>query len=306
MEEIIKNQPILNKLLNNIKNGGKITQSYLLSGDDKKKLEDVSILLSKVLLCENKYESNCTKCNVCRQIDSENYNELIKIKPVNDTIKKEEIIKLKERFKTESLEGRYQIYIIYDVDLLNQSAANSLLKFLEEPDSDNIAIFTTTNLNSVIGTIISRCQIIKLNADSSTLNEELVKDMSMLDDDNIKLVIEYFFDLENNSCKALTNLKEKFLSVFNTKELVKSALYVLVLLYKDMLNYKIFNKLYYFKNETGIINISNKNSKESIIKKMSLVLENLEKLKYNVNMTLFMTNLVIEIGDSDNGKGSRN
>ena len=39
---------------------------------------------------------------------------------------------------------------------------------------------------------------------------------------------------------------------------------------------------------------------------MSLVLENLEKLKYNVNMTLFMTNLVIEIGDSDNGKGSRN
>ena len=214
MEEIIKNQPILNKLLNNIKNGGKITQSYLLSENDKKKLEDVSILLSKVLLCENKYELNCTKCNICRQIDSGNYNELIKIKPVNDTIKKEEIIKLKERFKTESLEGKYQIYIIYDVDLLNQSAANSLLKFLEEPDSNNIAIFTTTNLNSVIGTIISRCQIIKLNADPSSLNEKLVKDMSMLDDDNIKLVIEYFFDLENNSCKALTNLKQKFLSVF--------------------------------------------------------------------------------------------
>lgn len=306
MEEIIKNQPILNKLINNIRNGGKITQSYLLSGNDKQKLYDVSILLSKVLLCESKFELNCNKCSICKQIDSENYNELIKIKPVNDTIKKEEIIKLKEKFKTESIGSKYQVYIIYDVDLLNQSAANSLLKFLEEPDSNNIAIFTTTNLNSVIGTIISRCQIIKLNADQASLNSELVKNMSMLEDDNIKLVVEYFFDIENNNCKALTNLKEKFLNIFNTKELLKSSLYVLVLLYKDMLNYKIFNKLYYFKYELGIINIANKNSTENIIKKMSLILENLEKLKYNVNTTLFMTNLIIEIGDSNNGKSDRN
>ena len=127
MEEIIKNQPILNKLLNNIKNGGKITQSYLLSGNDKKKLEDVSILLSKVLLCENKYESNCTKCNICRQIDSGNYNELIKIKPVNDTIK---ISTIRQ-----------------PIELIAEKAVNSLIDIINNKNTEKEIILPITYIN---------------------------------------------------------------------------------------------------------------------------------------------------------------
>ena len=62
----------------------------------------------------------------------------------------------------------------------------------------------------------------------------------------------------------------------------------------------------YFNNETGIKNISEKNSLEILIKKINFILENLNKIEYNVNVTLFITNIILEIGDINNGEGCRN
>ena len=58
--------------------------------------------------------------------------------------------------------GTYDIdVVINDVELLNTSAANSILKFLEEPEENIIAILITSNRNLVINTIVSRCQVIR-------------------------------------------------------------------------------------------------------------------------------------------------
>ena len=55
------------------------------------------------------------------------------IKTEAQSIKKEEILQLKEKFKTKSVYNSKRIYIIEEAEKLNSSSANTLLKFLEEP-----------------------------------------------------------------------------------------------------------------------------------------------------------------------------
>lgn len=65
--------------------------------------------------------------------------------------------------KEKSINSGKQFYIIEYAENLNSSSANALLKFLEEPDDEIIAILVTKNINKVISTIVSRCQIVNLN-----------------------------------------------------------------------------------------------------------------------------------------------
>lgn len=303
---VIPNQPILSKLLTKINKSSLKVQAYLLSHANEDELEKYATLFAKVLICPNSYSDNCSNCNICKRILNGNFSELMVIKPVNGLIKKDEIINLRNFFKTSSIEGRNQVYIIHGAECLHSSAANSILKFLEEPDSNTIAIFTTTNINKVINTIISRCQIIKLNNNKYQKDMFYVERLTSLDQEKIGMVMDYLFDIENKKTKAVSECKEWFLKQFTDKEQIKSALNVMLLAYKDSLNYKLFEKMEYFNNETGLKNIALKQEINIIIKKIAFILENISKLEYNVNILLFMNNLIIGIGEITNGKSSRN
>lgn len=292
----IKEQPILTKIFNNINKTKKNVQAYVLTGESKEKLQKYALLLSKILICPNQYHEGCNKCNICNRINDNNYSELKIIYPENRVIKKDAIVKLRNYFNTQSIEGRNQVYIIHDIETLNQSASNSILKFLEEPESNLTAIFTTTNIDSVIKTVISRCQIIKINNIRVKYGLDFVKEISNLDEEKIYLVIDFLKNIEKNYAIAFSELKNNFIKHFDNKEIVSSALKVMLLYYKDMLNYKIRNKCYYF--EVNDIKLIAKNQTEDLIsKKISFILENLNKIEYNVNILLFMDNLLIGIGE---------
>ncbi len=305
MDEIqIKNQPILNKILNNINNKGNNVQAYILSGNDKENLINYAILFSKVLICPHKYKKGCSECNICNRIDKENYAELKIINPVNKIIKKEAILELKNEFKTKSIEGKNEVYIINDAETLNGAASNTILKFLEEPDSNIVAIFTTTNLDSVIKTIVSRCQVIKINNFQKKSGIDFIKNLTNFDEETIYKVIDFVKIIEKSSEDAIIDAKNLFFNYFNTKELLINAFNVILLYYKDMLNYKIKNKcIYYEANDIkSLANIQNDNL---ISKKISFILENIAKLEYNVNILLFIDNFIIGIGEMKDGKSNR-
>lgn len=305
MDEIqIKNQPILNKILNNINNKGNNVQAYILSGNDKENLLNYAILFSKVLVCPHRYKKGCSECNICNRIDKENYAELKIINPVNKIIKKEAILELKNEFKTKSIEGKNEVYIINDAETLNGAASNTILKFLEEPDSNIVAIFTTTNLDSVIKTIVSRCQVIKINNFQKKSGIDFIKNLTNFDEETIYKVIDFVKIIEKSSEDAIINAKKLFFNYFNTKELLINAFNVILLYYKDMLNYKIKNKcIYYEANDIkSLANIQNDNL---ISKKISFILENIAKLEYNVNILLFIDNFIIGIGEMKDGKSNR-
>lgn len=303
-EVTIEKQPVLSKILNKINRSSVNTQAYLLVGQSKKKLNSYVLTLSKVLICPNKYEENCKNCNICRRIDEGVFGELKIIAPVNKVIKKDAVISLRDAFQTRSIEGKNLVYIISDVDALNSSAANSLLKFLEEPSGNTVAIFTTTNYNMVMDTIVSRCQVIKINNELDTNKENLIKQITGLEQENIDKVISMLLDVELKPTIAMAKLKEDFLSVFSDREQLQRAVLTIILIYKDILNYKVCGNLEYF-NKESLKNIIDNQKIDVLTKKITFVLENMNKLDYNVNTLLFMDNLLIGIGEIQNGKSSR-
>lgn len=306
MDEIqIKNQPILNKILNNINNNGNNVQAYILSGNDKENLINYAILFSKVLICPHKYKKGCSECNICNRIDKENFGELKIINPVNKIIKKEAILELKNEFKTKSIEGKNEVYIINDAEALNGAASNTILKFLEEPDSNIVAIFTTTNLDSVIKTIVSRCQVIKINNFQKKIGIDFIKKLTKFDEETIYKVIDFIKIIEKSSEDAIINAKKSFLDYFSTKESLINTFNVILLYYKDMLNYKIKNKCSYYEIN-DIKSIADMQTDNLISKKITFILENIAKLEYNVNILLFIDNFIIGIGEIKDGKSNRN
>lgn len=289
----INNQPILEKIINNINSNSINAQAYLLIGDQKSELNNYSMLLAKVLICPESYLDSCEKCNICKRINDGNFPELRIIEPINGTIKKEVIINLKNSFQVSSIEGKNQIYIIKDAESLNKAAANSILKFLEEPDSNTIAIFLSTNLNLVMNTIASRCQIIKINNIKKDENIDTVCKMIGLEEELVEIIVNLFVKIETRTIDILKDVEGLILNTFNSKKLMQGFLNILLLIYSDMLNYKFLGYFKYFKNNDGIMKISKNIDEKKIIKKISFILNNIRKLDYNVNMLLFTNNLLI-------------
>jgi len=77
------------------------------------------------------------------------------------TITIEEIRRVKNFISLSPYAGSYKFIIINDAHLMTAEAQNALLKVLEEPSPSSILILVTANPNSLLSTIISRCQEIK-------------------------------------------------------------------------------------------------------------------------------------------------
>ncbi len=111
------------------------------------------------------------------QINDQTLTNLMIIEPQGLNIKKEQILALQTEFSKTALVSGPRVYVIKNVERMNQSASNSLLKFMEEPASKEVTGFLLTeNIDDVILTIKSRAQIIHLNAlDEIDLKEQLLK-----------------------------------------------------------------------------------------------------------------------------------
>ena len=81
-----------------------------------------------------------------------------------NSLKRGQIDDLIHEMSKTAIETGRKIYVIHHADQLNASAANTLLKFLEEPQSEITAILLTDRMHALIPTIRSRCQHLSLAA----------------------------------------------------------------------------------------------------------------------------------------------
>ncbi|MDP8204339.1 MAG: DNA polymerase III subunit delta' [Candidatus Tenebribacter mawsonii] len=88
---------------------------------------------------------------------------------------------LEHRVQLSPNEGNYKICIIEHADQMNIKAANAFLKTLEEPPEDTIIILTTSKPNSLLPTIISRCQQLPFHPISKNKIEEKLLDFETLE-----------------------------------------------------------------------------------------------------------------------------
>lgn len=152
-----------------------INHAYLFDVDDDN-IEGIYLPLIKQIL---KIEINDNEIlnQKLNELDNGTFSDLKIVESNGAVIKKEQISDLLDEYKKTSIIGTSRFYVIKYAENMNASAANSLLKFLEEPDGDIIAILFTKNKYSVLETILSRCCIFNIKdkndiiIDSSTLED---------------------------------------------------------------------------------------------------------------------------------------
>jgi DNA polymerase-3 subunit delta' len=96
-------------------------------------------------------------------------------------IRKESMETLQKKFEFTQREGKYRICIIEEADEMNPSTANSFLKTLEEPPENTIIILLTTKVQSLLPTIVSRCQQVFFQPLSYKIIEEILISRFLID-----------------------------------------------------------------------------------------------------------------------------
>jgi len=94
----------------------------------------------------------------------------------NVNIPVDEIREMQNKLYLKPFEGKRKVVIITEVENMHPSSANSLLKTLEEPPKDTHLILTTTDINRLLPTVVSRCQQIRFAKIPSFLIEKRLKE----------------------------------------------------------------------------------------------------------------------------------
>ena len=121
---------------------------------------DMATFLAKSLFCTDKVGVlPCEKCRNCKLIEEGEFPDVTMIKPINQIIKTERIRELVSQFSQAGIESQQQVFIIEQAEKMHPNAANSLLKVIEEPQSEAYIFFLTSDEEKILPTIRSRTQI---------------------------------------------------------------------------------------------------------------------------------------------------
>ena len=273
-------------LLNRSINANKLSHAYLFETDYSD--ENIKFIFDfiKNIFTKNKTESE--KENIIKKIDNNNFSELKIIKRDGQFIKKEQILALKEDFSVTAQESDVRVYVIYDSDMLNDSSANTLLKFLEEPDGQIVGILLTNNIYSVLKTLISRCQIISLPKNTSI---ELSP--------NYDLIVDLLLNIQLNNINVYNDII-KYETLFSSKDTIVDTLKNILIILSDVIYNKINDIYKYIIPNDKIRLISKNNTLNQLTKKINIINNLLEKCRYNLNSQLLFDRLIILMSGGDN------
>lgn len=164
IEQAHAKQPRLVEQLGQAATHDQLAHAYLFNGPNGRgQLELVDWLIMR-LMCPNISEAGEPDgvCDQCRRIVNHEHPDVIHIAAEGKTIKVEQVRYLRDEFTKTPTEGRHKVFVIHDADRLTTSAANGLLKFIEEPSAQQTAILLSENKAQILPTIISRTQVIDL------------------------------------------------------------------------------------------------------------------------------------------------
>ncbi|MFD0897533.1 DNA polymerase III subunit delta' [Loigolactobacillus binensis] len=155
-------QPQLVELFKSVIARHQLSQGYLFSGDAGTGKSELATWIALRLFCTHVVAGMPDgTCSECQRILSGNHPDVVKVAPAGQSLKIEQIRFLKQELTKSGMETNQRVFIIQAADKMTVSAANGLLKFLEEPAPQTYLILTTSSKNQILPTILSRLQIIE-------------------------------------------------------------------------------------------------------------------------------------------------
>ncbi|MDP4085425.1 MAG: DNA polymerase III subunit delta' [Bacillota bacterium] len=323
-DQLEKIQPTVLKMVKNSLLKNRVAHAYLLEGMRGTGKREIGLLTAKALLClspDSGYKP-CESCVNCRRINSGNHPDVHVVEPDGLSIKKHQIKELQEEFSKKGVESSRKVYMVVHADKMSASASNSLLKFLEEPNSETVAFLLTEQFQQILPTILSRCQILSfkplhpkallqqleengVDAQNARILAYLTNDLNeaiTLNGDDWfaqaqKIVLKLYEVLKKNPLEAMVTLQGDWYQHFKEKEQIDCGLDLLLLIFKDLLYIQLdkSEQIVYLKYREQLEQFALKVSARHLADQMAAILDAKRRLSANMNPQALMEQLVLKL-----------
>lgn len=321
--EIVKSQPELTEHFASLIGKERLAHAYLLTGEAGAGKKELALWVAQLLFCEQPRENKpCGHCSECLRISSHEHPDVVEVAPSGLSIKIDQIRYLKSEFAKSGVEGAQKVFIVEDAEKMSTSAANGLLKFLEEPSGQVTAFLLTSEPNRILPTIISRCQLLELKApqlpvlvekftaagiehDEAILLANLTKDTATAQKlaENpdfhklLKNLWSWYSAILTNDLLAFVNVQTKLVPLVDTREKQDGLLFLIAMLARDLMLYTAEQQPQFvftmFAKEFGkkMANISTKAATDAC----ELVLKKWYLLTINISLENVLESLTLEL-----------
>ena len=325
-KDVVGHKDIINYIRNAVRED-KVSHAYILNGERGAGKKMLANLFAATLLCEKGGPDPCNECHSCRQAESGNHPDIIKVtheKPNSisvDDIREQ----VNNTIMIKPYQGPYKVYIIPQADMMTTQAQKAWLKTIEETPEYAVIMLLTENADTLLPTINSRCVMLKLRNIKDTLIKKYLMETMQVPDykadmctafaqGNMGRAImlansEHFNEIRDEAVQLLKYINEMELSeivqavsrITAYKLEINDYLDIIMIWYRDVLLYKATKDMdkVVFKDQIKYIK---ERAKRSSYEGIELIIESLEKakarLKANVNFDLVMELLFLTIKEN--------
>lgn len=143
---------------------GNVSHAYLFTGPQGVGKTTLARSLAAALLCQGEGARPCNTCRACRLVAGDSHPDLhiVASQQVGASLKIEQVRELQRQLSLTPVEGQWRIAILCRFEEATTSAANALLKTLEEPPPYVVLTVLTSDADRLLPTIVSRCQQVHL------------------------------------------------------------------------------------------------------------------------------------------------
>jgi DNA polymerase-3 subunit delta' len=155
-----------------------MTHAWLFTGPPGSGRSNAAIAFAAALVCK---DGGCSKCNDCMSTITGSHADVELIKTEGLSIKIDEVRELISRASWAPSVANWRVVVIEDADRLTDSAANALLKVIEEPGLRTVWLLCAPTLTDVLPTIRSRCRHLALRTPSTKAIANLLIERDAID-----------------------------------------------------------------------------------------------------------------------------
>jgi len=148
---------------------GKLSHAYLFEGTDNVGKFTAAKIFAHIAQCPNDF---CHTCSTCLEIEKGYHSDTIEVADDGESIKIEAVREALAKLNL-SKQSPYKIFLVQNIERMTTEAANAILKTLEDPPENVMFLLTTSRLQDVLPTIISRVRVMHFHR----LSDEQVKEV---------------------------------------------------------------------------------------------------------------------------------